>query len=75
MGGSGLSMKQAMFSCETQLDRWSVLDFFSANFLSFSELPFGPREGRFSICSERSTSSARCHLCGKTLSIESFADI
>ena len=27
-------MKQAMFNCETQLDRWSVLDFFCANFLS-----------------------------------------
>ena len=58
-------MKQAMFSCETQLDRWSVLDFFCSNFLSVSELPFGPREGRFSVCSERSTSLAPCHLCGR----------
>ena len=36
-----------------------------AHFLFFYELPFGPREGRFSICSERSTSSAPCHLCGR----------
>ena len=25
--------KQAMFSCQTQLDRWSVLDFFCAKLL------------------------------------------
>ena len=39
--------KQAMFSCETQLDRWSVLEFFCAKLLSFSELPF--RLGSFAL--------------------------
>jgi hypothetical protein len=33
--------KEAMFSCDTELDRWSVLGFFCAKLLSFSELPFG----------------------------------
>ena len=38
-------MKQAMFNCETQLDRWSVLNFFCAKFLSliawrFCKAPF-----------------------------------
>ena len=42
-------MKQAMFSCETQLDRWSVLDFFCAIFLSFSELLFGLGSSAFNV--------------------------
>ena len=42
-------MKQAMFNCETQLDRWSVLDFFCANFLSFYELPFGLGSCAFNV--------------------------
>ena len=42
-------MKQAMFSCETQLDPLSVLDFFCAIFLSFSELPFGLGSSAFNV--------------------------
>ena len=33
--------KEAMFSCDTDLDRWSVLGFFCAKLLSFSEPTFG----------------------------------
>jgi NhaP-type Na+/H+ or K+/H+ antiporter len=33
--------KEAMFSCDTELDRWSVLGLFCAKLLSFSELPLG----------------------------------
>ena len=33
--------KEAMYSCDTELDRWSVLGYFCAKLLSFSELPFG----------------------------------
>ena len=32
--------KKAMFSRDTELDRWSLFGFFYAKFLSFSELPF-----------------------------------
>ena len=74
MGGPGLSNEASDVQlCDSagplERARFLFLE------LSFSELPFDPREGRFSICSERSTSSARCHFCGKTLSIESFGDI
>ena len=41
--------KQAMFSCETQLNRWSVLDFFCAKVLSFSKLPFGLGSFAFNV--------------------------
>ena len=30
-----------MFSCDTELDRWSALGFFCAKLLSFSEFQFG----------------------------------
>ena len=44
--------KQAMFSCDTELDRWSVLGFFCAKLLSFSELPFGLGSLAFNVSAE-----------------------
>ena len=44
--------KEAMFSCDTELDRWSVLGFFCAKLLSFSELPFGLGSLAFNVSAE-----------------------
>ena len=41
-----------MFSCDTELDRWSVLGFFCTKLLSFSELPFGLGSLAFNVSVE-----------------------
>ena len=41
--------KQAMFSCETQLNRFSVLDLLCAKVLPFSKLPFGLGSFAFNV--------------------------
>ena len=44
--------KEAMFSCDNELDRWSVLGFFCAKPLSFSELLFGLGSLAFNVSAE-----------------------
>ena len=50
--------KQAMFSCDTELDRWSVLGFLRAKLLSFSQFLFGLGSLSFSIRSEERSGNA-----------------
>ena len=45
--------RKRSFSCDTELDRWSVLGFFCAKlFFSFSELPFELRSLAFNVSAE-----------------------
>ena len=50
--------KQAMFSCDTELDRWSVLGFLWAKLLSFSQFLFELESLAFSIRSKERSGNA-----------------
>ena len=61
-------VKQAMFSCDTELNRWRVLGFFCPKLLSLSELQFKLKLLAFNVSAE-----IDCMLFGRSPDFISFS--